>query len=148
MRIYVRKFKQKYSSQVYCIQTTLNTRFALLSQLENRRHLCVCFDSAKSAAGEPDVYSLLLHFKDQHQVDISKVHTYFRANLQTFITENERERVLIFLLQNPVKNVYFYSWSELFNSGLISSNSGGGSLYRKTNISNHLKRKTNYPRSE
>ena len=28
-----------------CVQTALNTRFALLSQLENWRQLCVCFEA-------------------------------------------------------------------------------------------------------
>ena len=42
---------------------SVNTTFAHLSQLKNRRQPCVCFDSKVSQlnlAGEPDVYSLLL----------------------------------------------------------------------------------------
>ena len=35
---------RKNSSPGYCVQTALNTSFAILSQLENRRQLCVCFD--------------------------------------------------------------------------------------------------------
>ena len=37
--------------------------FALLSQFENRRQLCVCFDCQLfNQAGDPDVYSLLIQF--------------------------------------------------------------------------------------
>ena len=50
-------------SQGYCVLTDLDTSLALLSQLENWRQLCVCFDSKiLNLAGEPDVYSQLLQF--------------------------------------------------------------------------------------
>ena len=35
----------KIGVRVYCVQTALNTSFVLLSQLEDRRQLCVCFVS-------------------------------------------------------------------------------------------------------
>ena len=53
-------------SQGYCVQTALNTSFALLSPLENRRQLCVCFDlksAVKSCRRTIDVYSLLLQIR-------------------------------------------------------------------------------------
>ena len=49
-KLYIREFAsgnlRENWSQGYCVQTALNTSFALLSQLEIRRQLCVCFDSA------------------------------------------------------------------------------------------------------
>ena len=51
-KFYIREYTsgnlRKHWSQGYCVQTALNTSFALLSQLENRRQLCVCFDSKVS----------------------------------------------------------------------------------------------------
>ena len=50
---------RKIWSLGYCVHTALNTSFALLSQLKNRRQLCVCLASKVSClAGEPDVYIL------------------------------------------------------------------------------------------
>ena len=36
--------KRKTWNQGYCVQAALNISFALLSQLTDRRHFCVCFD--------------------------------------------------------------------------------------------------------
>ena len=55
-KLYIREYTsgnlRKNWSQGYCVQTP----FSVLSQLENRRQLCVC------VAGEPDIYFLLIKF--------------------------------------------------------------------------------------
>ena len=71
MNLYIREYTsgslRKIWSQGYCVQTALNTSFALLLLLENRCQVCVFFisfllQSQLNLAGEPDVYSLLLQF--------------------------------------------------------------------------------------
>ena len=51
-KLYIREYTsgnlRKNWSQGFCVQTAMNTSFALRSQLENRRQLCVCL-TPKSA---------------------------------------------------------------------------------------------------
>ena len=63
--LYIREYTsgnlRKIWSQGYCVQTALNTSFALLLLLENRRQVCVFFisfllQSQLNLAGEPDVF--------------------------------------------------------------------------------------------
>ena len=54
---------RKNWNQGYCEQTALNTSFALLPQLENRRQLCVCYDLKSSVKSSWRTRRLFFYYK-------------------------------------------------------------------------------------